>query len=257
MIPARSVSRLLPRLALALLVAAMPMAAMAADLLVSAAASLTSAFRTLGPAFEAHNPGTKVVFNFAGSDALLAQIVQGAPVDVFAAADAATVDRAEKHKLLLPGTRTDFARNTLVLVAPASGTLAARSIADLSRAPVKRIAMGSPASVPAGRYAREALEVAGLWPVLEARMVFAQNVRQVVDYVARGEVDAGLVYATDAALIPDRVRVLASVPTRTPVTYPIAAVAGSRNPAAARRFIAFVLSPDGQAVLARFGFGRP
>ena len=123
MIPARSVSRLLQRLALALLVAAMPMAAMAADLLVSAAASLTSAFRTLGPAFEARNPGTKVVFNFAGSDALLAQIAQGAPVDVFAAADAATVDRAEKQKLLLPGTRTDFARNTLVLVAPASATL--------------------------------------------------------------------------------------------------------------------------------------
>ncbi len=257
MIPARSVSRLLQRLALALLVAAMPMAAMAADLLVSAAASLTSAFRTLGPAFEARNPGTKVVFNFAGSDALLAQIAQGAPVDVFAAADAATVDRAEKQKLLLPGTRTDFARNTLVLVAPASATLGVKSLADLPRASVRRIAMGSPASVPAGRYAREAIEAAGLWPVLEARMVFAQNVRQAVDYVARGEVDAGFVYATDAALMPDRVRVLATVPTRTPVTYPIAAVAGSRNPAAARRFIAFVLSPDGQEVLARFGFGRP
>jgi molybdate transport system substrate-binding protein len=113
-----------------------------------------------------------------------------------------------------------------------------------------------PASVPVGRYTKSVLEKAGLWPQIEAKMIGAQTVRQVLDYVARGEVDAGFVYSTDAALMPDKVKMGFIVPTEQPVTYPIAVVAASGN-GAAERFVAYVNSPPAQAVLARFGFARP
>lgn len=239
------------------LLAFMSLAAQAADLTVSAAASLTHAFRDLGPAFEAQNPGTKVLFNFAASDALLAQIAKGAPVDVFAAADQDAMDRAEAQKLLAPGSRHNFAANTLVLVTPSDSALTLLSLADLRGAAVRRIALGNPSGVPAGRYARGALEAAGLWAAVEPKAVFAQNVRQSLDYVARGEVEAGFVYRTDAAVQKDKVKLAFAVPTGTPILYPVATVAAGPNADAARRFVAFVLSPAGQAVLARHGFLRP
>jgi molybdate transport system substrate-binding protein len=249
----RLASRLLALAATTLL----SVAAHAADLTVSAAASLTNAFRELGPAFEAQHAGTAVVFNFAASDALLAQIAKGAPVDVFASADQDAMDRAEKQQLLVPGTRRNFVGNTLVMIVPADSTLALKAPADLAQAGVRRVAIGNPASVPAGRYARAALDTVALWPVVEPKAVFAQSVRQALDYVARGEVEAGFVYATDAAVMKDKVRVVATLPTATPITYPIAAVAGGPNAAAARLFLAFLSTPAAQAVLARHGFGRP
>ena len=233
------------------------LAAQAEDLTVSAAASLTQAFRDLGPAFEAQNRGTQVLFNFAASDALLAQIAKGAPVDVFAAADQDAMDRAEAQKLLAPGSRHNFAGNTLVLVTPVDSTLNLKGLADLQGLAVRRIALGNPSGVPAGRYARGALEAAGLWPAVESKAVFAQNVRQGLDYVARGEVEAGFVYSTDAAVQKDKVKRAFAVPTGSPILYPVAAVAASPNADAARRFVAFVLSPAGQAVLARHGFQKP
>jgi molybdate transport system substrate-binding protein len=229
----------------------------AADLTVSAAASLTQVLRELGPAFEAHNPGTKVLFNFAASDALLAQIAKGAPVDVFAAADQESMDRADAQKLLVPGTRCNFASNALVLIAPSDSTLSLQRLSDLQKPEVKRMALGAPASVPAGRYAKGALEVARLWSVVEPKAVFAQNVRQALDYVARGEVDAGFVYATDAAIQKDKVKVAFTVSTAMPISYPVAAVAGGPNVEAARKFVEFMRSPATQVVLAKYGFQKP
>ena len=130
-------------------------------------------------------------------------------------------------------------------------------MADLQLPVVKRIALGKPDGVPAGRYAKRALEAAKLWAVLEPKAVYAQNVRQALDYVARGEVEAGFVYATDAAVQRDKVRARFSIPTEVPITYPIAAVAASPNADGARKFIAFLLSAEGQAVMARFGFLKP
>lgn len=233
------------------------LATQAADLTVSAAASLTNAFKEIGPLFEAHNPGTAVVFNFAASDALLAQIARGAPADVFASADQETMDRADAQKLLAPGSRRNFVGNTLVMIVPADSPLGLRAPRDLRKPEVKRVAIGNPASVPVGRYTRGSLETATLWAALEPKAVFAQNARQALDYVARGEVEAGFVYATDAAIMKNKVKVAATVPTEAPITYPIASVAGSRNPAAARRFLDFVLTPAAQTVFARHGFGRP
>ena len=122
---------------------------------------------------------------------------------------------------------------------------------------MRQVAVGVPASVPVGRYTKAVLEKAGLWAQIEAKMIGAQSVRQVLDYVARGEVDAGFVYATDAALMPGKVRIAFTVPTEQPVLYPIAVVAASGNAATAERFVAYVASPPAQTVLARYGFGKP
>jgi molybdate transport system substrate-binding protein len=248
------------RLAARLLTAALSvltLGAHAADLTVSAAASLTNAFKELAPAFEAQNPGTRLLLNFAASDALLAQIAKGAPVDVFASADQETMDRAQAQQLLAAGSRRDFVSNSLVLITPSDSTLALGALADLKQPGVKRIALGQPSGVPAGRYAKGALEAAKLWTELEPKAVYAQNVRQALDYVARGEAEAGFVYGTDAAVLKNKVKVALTVPTETPIRYPVALVAGSPNPTAARAFADYLLSPAGQAVLARYGFQKP
>ena len=232
-------------------------AAHAADLTVSAAASLTNALRELGPAFEAQNPGTQVVFNFAASDALLAQIAKGAPADVFASADQAAMNRAAAQNLIVAGTRRNFVANTLVMIVPSDSALGLKALVDLQQPVVSKVAIGNPASVPVGRYTKGALEAAKLWGSVEPKAVMAQSVRQALDYVARGEVEAGFVYSTDASILKDKVKVAATIPTATPITYPIAAVAGSPNPDAARRFLDFVVTPAAQAVLARYGFAKP
>lgn len=253
----RAPRRRLRGLAVAFALLAASGSAAAGELIVSAAASLTNAFAEIGSAFEAAHPGTKVRFNFAASGGLLQQIAQGAPVDVFASADAETMDQAERRQLVGRASRADFAANTLVVVVPRDAAAAPKSLADLTAPGVHRIAIGVPASVPVGRYAKDALEKARLWSVLEAKTIGAQSVRQALDYVARGEVDAGFVYATDAALMPDKVRLAFIVPIATPVRYPIAAVAASAHAAEAMEFIAFVRSPAGQATLRRHGFAPP
>ena len=231
--------------------------ARAADLTVSAAASLSNAFAEIGPLFEAANPGQKVAFNFAASGPLLQQIAQGAPVDVFASADEATMDQAQAKGLVQAAQRRDFASNTLVVIVPAVGaTKTPAALADLVQPGYARIAIGQPASVPVGRYTQGVLVQAGLWTAIEPKMIGAQSVRQALDYVARGEVDAGFVYATDAALMPAKVKVAFAVPTTTPIRYPAAPIAASSNTEAAQRFVAFLLTPPAQAVLARLGFGR-
>jgi len=225
------------------------------ELTVSAAASLTDAFKEIGRAFEAQNPDTDVRFNFGASDALVQQLAAGAPVDVLATADQDSMDKAAAQKLIEPATRTNFARNTLVAIVPADSTRVPKGLPDLERDDITRISLGNPASVPAGRYARDALERAGHWPAIEAKAIYTQNVRQSLDYLARAEVDVAFVYATDAAIREDQVRVAFPMATEVPITYPIAVVAGKS--AEARRFLDYVPSPSGQAILARYGFLPP
>jgi molybdate transport system substrate-binding protein len=244
-------------LGLALLVA-IPVSAQAADLTVSAAASLTNAFKDLGPMFEAANPGTKVLFNFGASGALLQQMAKGgAPVDVFASADEETMDQAQTQGLVQAAQRRNFVSNALVVIVPATASNPPKALSDLNQASYQRIAIGLPASVPVGRYTKGVLEAAGLWAAIEPRMVGANNVRQALDYVARAEVDAGFVYATDAALMPDKVKVAFAVPTQKPVVYPVAPLAASANAAMATKFVDFLQSGQAQTVLAKYGFGKP
>ena len=229
-------------------------------LVVSAAASLTNAFTEIGQAFEKAHPGCHVSFNFAASGPLLAQIQQGAPVDVFASADQETMDKAAQARLLAEGSRRDFASNELVLVVPVGSKLAAPTqLTDLAQPGWQRIAVGNPASVPAGRYARQALEATDptLPARLEPKLITGDSVRQVLNYVARGEVDAGFVYRTDAQQDSGKVKVVMAVPTRTRVSYPLARLARSAQGALAQSFIDYVQSPAGQQTLGRYGFSAP
>ena len=226
------------------------------ELLVSAAASLTESFKEIGRSFMAKNPGVKVRFNFAGSGPLLQQIVQGAPVDVFASADQETMDKAEKSGSILPGSRVDFAGNSLVLIAPVNLPVVT-GLGDLKSARVQKIAMGNPDSVPVGRYTKAALEKQGLWEALAPKCVMGISVKQALEYVLRGEVEAGFVFATDGAAVKDRVRVVAEIPTSKPIVYPVAVVAASANKEKGQAFIGYLRSPEAQAILAKYGFTRP
>lgn len=242
---------------LSLAIALTATTATAADVTVSAAASLRDAFTEVAREFERANPQHRVLLNFGGSGQLLQQIARGAPVDVFAAADQDTMDRANAQSLIMRDTRTNFARNELVLAVPAAAKSAPATLADLTAAGFARITIGTPESVPAGRYAKRALEAANLWDGLRPKLVNTQNVRQALDYVARGEADAGFVYLTDAVLMPDRIRIAFTVPLDADVLYPIAVVKGGGAADIGRLFVKFIASDKAQAILARFRFRKP
>lgn len=244
-------------LLLAGLLSAVMAPAVAADLLVSAAASLSNAFRDLATQYQARHPDVQVLTNFGASDVVLRQIIQGAPSDVFASADQKAMDEAVAAGVVDPASRRNFAVNTVVLIVPADNPSGIESIADLHKPQVRRVAFGNPDSVPVGRYTRAALEQSGDWQAVQAREILGQNVRQVLSYVQRGEVDAGFVFATDAALMKGKVRVVQTLTTPTPVVYPIARVRTDPVSGQAQGFIDFVLSNAGQAVLAHYGFIRP
>ncbi len=227
------------------------------ELIVSAAASLTNAFGVIGKKFESANPGTKVVFNFGASGALLQQIDKGAPVDVFASADQKTMDQAAAKGLIISGTRKDFVSNELVLIVPHGTKMPVKTLPDLNASGIGKIALGNPETVPAGRYAQEVLTYEGLWDELKPKFIFGESVRQVLDYVSRGEVDAGFVFATDAAVAKDHVSVALEATKHKPITYPISIVGSTKNKDLAKRFVDFVLSKEGQEILSTYGFKKP
>jgi molybdate transport system substrate-binding protein len=230
--------------------------AWSADLTVSAAASLTQAFQDIGAQFESQNPGTKVKFNFGASGALMQQIANGAPVDVFASADTDTMDKAVAKGVVAAADVKVFTTNKLVVIVPIQSKTALQKLADLKKPDIKRIAMGTPASVPAGHYAQGSLEKAGLWSEVKGKIINTTNVRQVLDYVSRDEVDVGFVYASDAQLMQDKVKVAMQVTTLTPIQYPTAPVMGSANKNLSVKFIQFLQSPLAQATLKKYGFGQ-
>ncbi len=234
-----------------------PAGAAEQELIVSAAASLTNAFQEIGQKFAAANSGVKFVPNFAASGALLQQLEKGAPADVFATADQKTMDQANDKKLILPETRKNFASNGLVLILPVGSKAPIKSPQDLLAKEVTKVAVGNPDTVPAGRYSQEVLKNEGLWEKLSPKFIPADSVRQVLDYVNRSEVDAGFVYATDAAIAKDKVQVVATLARHKPILYPVAVVATTQKKDLAQRFLAFVVSKEGQEILAKYGFGKP
>jgi len=227
----------------------------APELIVSAAASLTNALKEVAGQFEKAHPGTKVVCNFAASGVLLQQIAQGAPVEVFASADQKTMNQAQEKGLIVPASRKNFVSNTLVLIAPGKSGLPLVGLGDLASPEVKRVALGNPETVPVGRYTQEALTQAGLWETLKPKFIYGESVRQVLDYVSRGEVDAGFVFATDAAIAKEKVKTVAGVQGHQPIIYPVALVAASPKRALAQTFLDFVLSPAAQEIFKKYGFG--
>jgi molybdate transport system substrate-binding protein len=226
------------------------------EITVSAAISLKNAFQEMGKTFMERYPGTKVIFNFGASGDLARQIEAGAPVDIFASAAQKDMDDLDQRDMIIRDTRKDFARNRVVLIIPAGSTTRTVSLNDLKREEFKKIAIGNPKTVPAGRYAEEGLRYFDLWDMIKDRLIFAENVRQVLDYVARGEVDAGIVYSTDALVRAKEVRIAAEVPERAhrPIVYPIAVVKGSKKEVLTRQFIGVVTSKEGEKILEKYGF---
>jgi molybdate transport system substrate-binding protein len=251
------------RLAVALTVAALALAACGGDdssgggsggqspseIKVFAAASLTAAFNELGPQFSAANGGTKVTFNFAGSQALATQIQQGAPADVFASADLNNMDKVKD----LVGTPQNFASNLLAIVVEKGNPRGVKGLDDLASPDLKVVLAA--AEVPAGKYAQQVLEKAKVTvkPVSQE-----DNVKAVVTKVALGEADAGIVYVTDVTAGGDKVEGV-DIPENLNVlaTYPIATVKASKAQDKAQAFMDLVLSDQGQQVLKKYGFLPP
>lgn len=222
---------------------------------VAAALSLKGTFQEIAALYQAKYPGERVQFNFAASGVLQRQIEGGAPVDLFASASSREMDELERKNLLAAGSRRVIARNGIVLIAPAGAKPASVDFRELQSVKVRRIAIGNPATVPAGKYAEEVLRSFSVWDTVREKLVFAENVRQVLDYTARGEVDAGILFFTDAMGVPG-VQVTASAPetSHAPAVYHAAVVAGAKNNEQARAFIEVLLSPEGREVMKHRGF---
>jgi len=191
--------------------------------------------------------------NFGSSGTLAREIENGAPVDAIIAAGEKPVDDLEAKGLLLPGTRRNLLTNLLVLVAPEDSKLA--GFEDLTSAEVKLVALGDPATVPAGEYGQQTLKSLGLYDKIRSKIVLGKDVRQVLTYVETGNADAGLVYATDAR-ISRKVRVITTAPasSHAPIVYPVAAVAGTRNAQAVGAFLAYLSSDTARAIFVKYGF---
>ncbi|MBD2868744.1 molybdate ABC transporter substrate-binding protein [Paenibacillus arenilitoris] len=225
------------------------------ELTVSAAASMTDALEEIKTAYEAANPNVGLTFNFGASGALQQQIEEGAPADLFLSAavknmkalvDGGFID-AEGQKTLLA--------NELVAVVSASGNAAVAGMEDLTNEEVKKVAIGIPESVPAGSYAKEALEGAALWETLRPKLVQAKDVRQVLQYVETGNVDVGFVYKTDA-MTSDKVKVAYPVDPAayTPIEYPAGIVKATKHPEEAERFYAYLQTEPAHDVFVKYGF---
>ena len=224
-------------------------------ILVSAAISLKNAFEEVSRLLR-ERTGIVCDFNFGASGILQKQIEAGAPVDVFASAGSKQMDDLQARGLTLKETRRDFARNALELIVPAGQKAAVTSFPDLSGPKLRRLAIGNPRTVPAGHYAEQTLRSLKIWESVQPKLIFAEDVRQVLDYVMRGEVDAGLAYSTDIPIAAGRVLDVARAPEQShdPIFYPIAVVADSRHRQAALRFVETVRGADGQKILAKYGF---
>jgi molybdate transport system substrate-binding protein len=233
--------------------------ARAQEVTLSVAVSLKEVTEELGRDFMAAHPGVMLRYNFGASGDLQKQIEAGAPVDVFLSAAQRQLDELEKQRLIVTTSRRAFARNALIVIKPADSRVDISKASDLVEARVTRIAIGNPRSVPAGQYAEESLRTLGLWDRLQPKLVFAENVRQALDYVARGEVDAGFVYTTDAATRAQGVKEAFRPPDDSyqPIVYPGAVVAAAKQPALGQAFLDLLGSPQGRTVLSRFGFQPP
>jgi molybdate transport system substrate-binding protein len=217
------------------------------------AASLRNSIEEAEASYKQSHSNMDFSNNFGSSGTLARQVEEGVPADLFLSAAAKPMDDLEGNGLIAAGTRRNLLRNTLVLIAPPDSKL--HDFQGLTDKSIRVIALGDPASVPAGQYGKQALISFHLWEQLNARLVLGKDVRQVLTYVETGNADAGLVYATDA-MTSTKVRVIASAPesAHEPIVYPAAIVKGSRNAAAARGFIDYLASPAAQAIFQRHGF---
>ena len=225
------------------------------EVYIVAAASMTDAVKEIGANYEKQHPDVKLMYNFGSSGALQSQIEQGAPADVFISAAQKQMNALEEENLIDKATRKDFLENKVVLIVPKDSTLVLDDFAAAATDKVSKIALGEPNSVPVGQYSEEIFTNLNVWADIKAKAVYASDVRQVLSWVETGEVDCGVVYATDAA-ISDKVKVLLEAPagTHKPVVYPAAMVSSSKNPEIAKDFLAYLSQDEQKAILAKYGF---
>ena len=226
-----------------------------ADLTVSAAISLKDALDAIKQAYASQATGVSISMNYGASGTLQLQIEQGAPVDVYISAAPKQMDGLQSKGMLLEDTRKDLLRNGIVLIVPKGSTLGIATFRDLLKPDVKRVALGEPVTVPAGKYAQEVLTHLGIYDQVNAKAVLAKDVRQVLTYVETGDVDAGIVYATDA-LSSNNVKIVAKAPadSHSPVIYPVGVIKTTKDPAAAKAFEDFLSGPQARAVFEKYGF---
>jgi molybdate transport system substrate-binding protein len=234
-----------------------PVVAADTNLLVSAAASMKDVMETIKPLYQQSKPNININYNFGASGALLQQIQQGAPVDVFISAGKKQMDVLEQQGQLVPGTRSILAKNRLVLIVP-KNVVGITSLYNLKDSKIKKIAIGEPRSVPAGQYAEQVLQKLKIYEQIKPKFVYSNNVRQVLAAVESGNADAGLVYLTDAK-ISDKVKVVVAVDDKyhSPIVYPIAALKSSKNVQAGKEFIQFLSGKQAKSVLTKYGFILP
>lgn len=244
-------------LSLGLAAARLPSLASAADVTVFAAASLSDALRELAPAC-ASKTGHTMKFNLGASGPLARQIEEGAPADVFFSADEARMDQLAQRGRLLDGTRQTVLANTLVVVVHADSPLKLSALEELREPTFARIAIGEPATVPAGTYTKQHLTKLLLWDALQTKMVPVENVRAALAVVESGNADAGFVYRTDAlAARKARIALEVSLADGPRIAYPVAVVKESKQTEAARAVVAFLAGAEAQAVFVRHGFLVP
>lgn len=232
----------------------LPMVSMAQEITIGVAASLKETLTDIAAAYQ-QKTGQKVMLTFGASGQILTQIKAGAPIDGFISAANKQVDDAIAGKLADPASHRVVCLNSLVLVVPADSQQALTSFESLSGL-TGLLAVGEPKGVPAGQYAKQVLDKLHLTDKLADQIIYGASVRQVLVYVERGDVAAGIVYSTDALQSADKVRVVATADpsTHEPIVYPAVVLTGSKNPAATKQFLDFLSTPDAQAILKQKGF---
>ena len=225
------------------------------ELHVSAAASLTNAMNDLATLYEKENPNVKIVFNFGSSGALQQAIENGGETDLFFSAAQKQMNALDEKNELAEGTRKDLLRNEVVLIVPNDSEKNISDFLDAATDKVEKIALGEPKGVPVGQYSEEIFSALKILDAVKAKAVYGSDVRQVLAWTESGEVDCGVVYATDAA-ISDKVKVVCAAPqgTHKPVVYPAAAIKSSKHLDAAKKFLDFTTLPAAKKVFERYGF---
>lgn len=225
------------------------------ELTVAAAASLTDVSKDLATAYQSVAPNVKLNFTYGASGTLQTQIEQGSPVDVFISAATKQMDALDKESLLQDGTKTNLLENKLVMIVPKNSTLGLSSFNDLASSKVKKVAIGDPSSVPAGQYAQTALTYLKIWDTVKAKSTLGTDVRTVLTDVETGNVDAGLVYSTDA-MTSSKVTVVCEAPEGSvdKIIYPVAVLKSSKYIQASQDFIKFLKSDAAVAIFQKYGF---
>ena len=225
------------------------------ELHVSAAASLTNAMNELAELYAKDNPNVKIIFNFGSSGAHQQAIENGGETDLFFSAAQKQMNALDEKGELADGTRKDLLRNEVVLIVPIDSDKNISDFNDAATAKVEKIALGEPKGVPVGQYSEEIFTALNILDAVKAKAVYGSDVRQVLAWTESGEVDCGVVYATDAA-ISDKVKVICAAPegSHKPVIYPAAAIKSSKNLDAAKKFLDFTGSDAAKKIFVKYGF---